>query len=103
MIQGLMWPAGIAAYEKRDEAKSGVYRYENEPVTLDSEFEKKFMMNEKAWTFFQSQTPSNQKVAIRWVMTAKQPVTRLSHLNALINDCEEGVKIKPLRFGANNK
>ena len=101
--QGLMRPAGLLAFGKREDSKSGVYSYENEPVDLDSEFQRKFADNKTAWMFFQSQAPSYQRVSIRWVMSAKQPATRLSRLNILIRDCADGLKIKPLRFGEKDR
>src|SRR6187399_2509439 len=38
--QGLMQPAGLAAFEKRTAAKSAIYSHENEAATLTKEFEK---------------------------------------------------------------
>ena len=35
--------------------------------------------------------------AIYWVMSAKQEPTQQKRLNELISDCENGLKIKPLR------
>ena len=46
--QGLMQPAGLEVFNKRKESKSGIYTYENEPVELDPNFEKKFKANQKA-------------------------------------------------------
>lgn len=97
---GQMMPAGIAAYEKREEKKSKIYSYEKQPVKLDPKYEQKLKANKKAWEYFQSQIPSYQKVVFNWVMSAKQEATRISRLNTLINDCEAGVKIKSARYGA---
>ncbi|WP_420149926.1 YdeI/OmpD-associated family protein [Spirosoma sp.] len=91
--QGLMQPAGLAAFEKRLESKSRIYAYEQTEVGLSEEFEKAFKNYEKAWTFFRKQAPSYQKRAMNWVMTGKQPETRLNRLNKLIQTSEEGQKI----------
>lgn len=91
--KGLMQPAGIAAFEKREENKSRIYAYEKEPVNLSLEFEKKLKDNEKAWKFFQAQAPSYQKIAINWVMSAKQEATRISRLEKLITNSEAGQKV----------
>src|SRR5215203_850570 len=40
--KGLMKPAGIAAFEKRDEKRSKIYAYENEQKQFSDEFEKRF-------------------------------------------------------------
>lgn len=82
--KGLMKPAGLAAFARREEGKSKIYAYENAPAKLSDVFEKRFRTNEKAWTFFCSQAPSYQKRAIYWVMTAKQDATRQSRLEKLI-------------------
>ncbi|HEY3390569.1 MAG TPA: YdeI/OmpD-associated family protein [Prolixibacteraceae bacterium] len=96
--QGLMFPAGLAAFEKRNEQKSAIYSYENRPEKLDNQNEELLRSNLKAWEFFQSQPPSYQRTAIYWVMSAKQETTRLKRLNDLIADSEAGLKIKPLRY-----
>ena len=52
---GLMHPAGLVAFEKRDEKKSTLNTYENRPEKLDSQYEVLLKSNIKAWEFFQSQ------------------------------------------------
>jgi len=96
---GLVLAAGLEAYKKRKEKKSGVYSYENETVNLSKDFEKKLKADKKAWKFFQSQAPSYKKVASRWVMTAKQEATRIKRLHELIDDSRAGMKIRMLRYG----
>ena len=82
--QGLMQPAGLAAFGKRQESKSEIYAYEKQPAKLDDNFAKEFQASEKAWAFFQAQAPSYQKIAIHWVMSAKQEATRIRRLEKLI-------------------
>src|SRR3954454_8408895 len=94
---GLMQPAGIEAFNKRDEKKSKVYSFEQKNIQLDKKFEKLFNQNKKAWKFFQSQPPSYQRPAIWWIMSAKQEATKQKRLETLIEDSEEGERIKPLR------
>lgn len=91
--QGLMRPAGIAAFAKREESRSKVYAYENEPVRLSKEFENKFKANKIAWTFFEKQGNWYKKRATSWIMTAKQESTRQSRLEKLIAESENGRKI----------
>lgn len=86
---GKMTPAGMAAYEKRAEARSGIYSYENQPEKLAAELEPQFRQNQEAWDFFQVQSPSYRKMSIYWVMSAKQEATRISRLKKLIEACSE--------------
>lgn len=87
--QNLMKPAGIAAFAKRDESKSRIYAYENEPKHFSEEFEKHFKANEKAWIFFEKQANWYKKQMVNWVMTAKQEATRQNRFERLLNACED--------------
>ena len=82
--QGLVQPAGLAAFEKRSDKRSGIYSHENETKTLLPAYAKKFRANKKAWAFFSAQAPSYQKVIIHLIMTAKKEETRLSRLESAI-------------------
>lgn len=95
--QGLMQPAGLAAYAKLDGRKSAIYSFEQINAKLKPEWEKQFKANKKAWEFFQSQAPSYQKQARWWVMSAKQEATKERRMAALIADSEAGMKIKQAR------
>jgi uncharacterized protein YdeI (YjbR/CyaY-like superfamily) len=82
--KGLVHPAGLAAYGKRQENKSRIYAYEKAPVTLSPAYLKKLKSNKKAWDFFSGQAPSYQKVINHWIMSAKQTTTQESRLDRLI-------------------
>lgn len=86
--KGLMKPAGIAAFEKREESRSAIYSYENESKQFSEEFERRFKANEKAWSFFEKQANWYRKQMINWVMTAKQEATREKRLEKLIAESE---------------
>jgi uncharacterized protein YdeI (YjbR/CyaY-like superfamily) len=94
---GLMKPAGIAAFSRRDEAKSGVYSFERDEAKLTEADEDEFRSKEAAWRFFQSQPPSYRRAALRWVVSAKREETRRKRLENLIEDSEKGERIGPLR------
>lgn len=84
--KGLMRPAGLAAYARREEARSGVYSYENRHLAaLDAEREATFKAHEAAWDFFGKQAPSYRQTAIYWVMNAKRDETRSKRLAKLID------------------
>jgi uncharacterized protein YdeI (YjbR/CyaY-like superfamily) len=91
--KGLMKPAGLASFEKRKEAKSKIYIYENETAALNKEFEKKFKSNKKAWAFFQAQAPWYKKLTIGRIMNAKQEKTQSSRFEELLKASEEARRL----------
>jgi uncharacterized protein YdeI (YjbR/CyaY-like superfamily) len=94
---GLMRPAGIAAFEKRDQAKSPAYSFEQGPPELGEELEATFRANATAWEFFRSQAPWYQRTATWWVISAKREETRRRRLATLIEDSERGKRIALVR------
>lgn len=93
MEKDLMHPAGIVAFEKRQEERSKVYAYENEPCELSAELEKIFKTNKKAWEFFTSQAPSYQRTIIHWIVRAKQTETRDARLKKTIAASAVGKRV----------
>ena len=92
--QGRMQPAGLAAFARRKEAKSGIYAYENrKSAVLARADEKRFRSNRKAWEFFQRQAPSYRQNVIWALVTAKKEETRLRKLEKLIAESEAGRRI----------
>jgi uncharacterized protein YdeI (YjbR/CyaY-like superfamily) len=79
-----MRPAGLAAFERRADARSRVYSFERRDASLPSDEEAAFRSNVAAWDFFQTQPPSYRKAAIWWVISAKKEGTRRKRLAALI-------------------
>ena len=93
-----MRPPGMRAYEARLEHKTAVYSFEQRHESkFDRAFEKRFKANRKAWKFFQSMPPGYIRTATFWVMDAKREETRIKRLETLIEDSENGLRIKPLR------
>ena len=83
--QGLMQPAGLAAFAKRSEKRSRIYHYEQKGTPgLDPKYEKAFRANKKAWAFFNAQANWYRRNGVLWVMTAKAEQTRLRRLQQLI-------------------
>lgn len=91
--QGRMKAAGLAAYEKRTETKSGVYSYENKPEQFPPELESRFRENADAWEFFTSQPQSYKRTAMYYVMDAKQEATRFARLEKLIQSSANSKRI----------
>jgi len=97
--QGHMRPAGVAAYDKRDEKRSEVYSFEQKvPAQLNAKFLQEFKRNKTAWKLFDEMTPSYRKAAIHWVMSAKQDATQLRRLAMLIKESGAGNRVPPLRW-----
>lgn len=89
----LMRPAGLAAFEQRDEKKSAIYSYEQRTTTeLDPAYEKKFRANKKAWAFFDAQPPWYQRQVRYFVMSAKNEATRLRRLESIIARSAKGTR-----------
>lgn len=83
--KGFMQPAGILAFAKRSEAKSGIYSFEKAAESLLPEYEKLFRKNKAAWAFFNAQPPGYRKLSVHHVMAAKQEATRMNRLEKLIS------------------
>jgi uncharacterized protein YdeI (YjbR/CyaY-like superfamily) len=85
--QGLMQPAGLEAFARHRQDRSGVYSHEQagEPV-LEAAQEALFRERSEAWEFFRAQAPSYRKAALWWVVNAKRAETRARRLATLIDD-----------------
>ncbi|MBT29597.1 MAG: bacteriocin-protection protein [Thalassobius sp.] len=92
-----MQESGLAAYKLRKESKSGIYAFEQEKTAFSKEFESQFRQNNKAWKYFNEEAPYYKKIAIHWVMSAKQEKTRIKRLETLIEDSENHLRIKSQR------
>jgi uncharacterized protein YdeI (YjbR/CyaY-like superfamily) len=82
--EGLMRPAGLKAFEARQENRSGIYSYEQRPKELPEPYAKRLKKNKAAEEYFESRPASYRRAAIWWVISAKKEETRLSRLEKLI-------------------
>jgi len=94
---GRMRPAGLAAFERRTDDKTGVYSFERGNRELPSEYEARLRANEAAADYFDSRPPWYRRTAIHLVMSAKREETRERRLRQLIEDSAAGRDIKQLR------
>ena len=92
---GLVHPLGRAAFEKRDEARSRIYSYENRSRGFDAPTEAAFRKRKRAWAFFAEQAPSYRRTASFWVMSAKREETRKRRLEKLIESSRNGERLAP--------
>jgi uncharacterized protein YdeI (YjbR/CyaY-like superfamily) len=87
--QGLMQPAGLAAFDKRK--RTGVYSYEQtRQAHLPPAFERRFRAEKAAWAYFQERPPWYRKASIHWVTSAKKEETRERRLDLLIQHSAAG-------------
>ena len=92
--EGLVHPAGKAAFARKEAEKSGIYSFEQHPdqLILPTWIEERIRQDPKAWTFFQALPPSVRKPSIWWAISAKQEATRLRRLEELVRCSSEGKK-----------
>ena len=85
---------GLAAWERRDPKRTGIYSFENRPKVFDPALEREFKQHAAAWTFFRAQPPGYQRLMVFLVMSAKQPATRRRRLALLIRRSAEGKRLR---------
>jgi len=97
VAEGRMRPAGMKAYEAREESNSRIYAYENgHNAVFDPALEERFRANGAAWDFFHAQPAGYQRTVTYWVMSAKQEATRIRRLEQLMADSAAGRRVDPL-------
>lgn len=96
---GRMRPAGIAAFERRREDRSGVYSHENPDQGLPPESAARLASDAAASAFWNAATPTYRRQVTHWVLSAKQEATRERRLAQLIDDCAAGRLVPPMRYG----
>ena len=89
--EGRIRPAGLAAFEQRSEAKSGVYSYENRHLAAFGPAEEAaFRADAAAWAWFESRPNSYRTAATWWVVSAKQDETRQRRFAELVAESAAG-------------
>jgi len=94
---GRMRPAGHAAFDRRNEARTAVYSYEqrHEARLTDAE-EARFRANQEAWSWFVDRPKSYRTAATWWVASPKRVETRERRLASLILESAAGRTVKAL-------
>jgi uncharacterized protein YdeI (YjbR/CyaY-like superfamily) len=94
LAESRMTPAGLAAFDKRTEAKSMKASYEQPTMPeLAAPERKQLRANAQAWAYFKTLPPGYLKRVIWWVVSAKQAATRVKRLGVLIQACAEGRRL----------
>ena len=93
---GLVTPAGRAAFEKRTARKSGIYSYEQRhEASFTPAFSRRLKADRRAWAFFAAQAPWYRRTCTHWVMTAKKPETRVKRIAQFVAMLDEERTIYP--------
>ncbi|MGK9220085.1 YdeI/OmpD-associated family protein [Microbacterium barkeri] len=100
LAEGRMHPAGIAAFERRTEARTGTYSHENPEAELTAPLQAIVDASPGAVAFLAEATPGYRKAVRHWIMSAKQETTRERRARQLVEDCEAGRLVPPQRPGA---
>ncbi len=91
---GRMAPPGLAAFEARDEKRTGLYSFEQgKTPTLGRKELKAFKAKPKAWAFWSAQPPGYRRVTSHWVVSAKRKETKERRLKQLIADSAAGRRV----------
>ncbi|MEP7273756.1 MAG: YdeI/OmpD-associated family protein [Acidobacteriota bacterium] len=93
---GLMLPKGLAAFEVRQENRSGIYAYEQRSPEMPEPYASILKANAAASWFYESQPPGYRKTMNWWVVSAKKEETRLNRLAMLIENCVKGINMRML-------
>lgn len=91
-----MTKTGRAAFARRTEAKSRIYRYEQKVVAeakLDKSRAREFQKSNVAWGFFESLPPSYRNKVLWWVMSAKAEDTKDRRFKRLVETCAAGKQL----------
>src|SRR5262249_40105619 len=90
---GRMTKAGLAAYAKRDDRRTGIYSFEKPPVELPPAYVRRFKSTTDAGPCCGGQPPWSRRPTTHWVRGAKREETRARRLAPLTDCCPRGTRI----------
>jgi uncharacterized protein YdeI (YjbR/CyaY-like superfamily) len=97
VAEGLVHPAGQAAFERRRDDRTAIYSYEQRrKARLPAEYQQRLRANAAAAEYFEAQPAGYRRTATHWVISAKRPETRERRLEELIEDSAAGRTIRLL-------
>ena len=94
--EGLVEESGLAVFQARD---TSLPDDQTAARTLPASLEKRIRARPKAWGFFRATRMAYRTGASAWINRAKKEETRLRRLDQLIECCERGEPVPPLRWG----
>jgi uncharacterized protein YdeI (YjbR/CyaY-like superfamily) len=97
VAEGLVHPAGQAAFARRRDDRTAIYSYEQRrKARLPAEYQQRLRANAAAAEYFDSRPPWYRRTAIHWVISAKREATRERRLAQLIEDSAAGRTLRQL-------
>jgi uncharacterized protein YdeI (YjbR/CyaY-like superfamily) len=97
--EGRMTPAGLAAFEARDPAKTGIYSFERDDHAFSAEHAALLAADPDAQRWWDAATMTYRRIAMNWVASAKQQATRDRRMAQLIEGSAAGRLIPSQRYG----
>ena len=92
--EGMMSPAGMEAYKRRETHDAAILEARNSSeIQLTPEVEKTLKENKVAWKNYQKLAPSYRKQYAGWLQSAKRPETREKRLQEALKLLEENKKL----------
>lgn len=89
-----MQPAGLAAYQRRKDARTRVYAYEQvAEAQLTDEEQRVFRRDQSAWKYLESAPAGYRRTVLHWIVAARRPETRARRLGQLISACAAGRRL----------
>ena len=96
MAEGLVEESGLAVFQAR---ATSLPDDQTAARALPATLEKRIRARPKAWGFFRATRLAYRKGASAWINSGKKEETRLRRLDQLIECCERGEPVPPLRWG----
>ena len=96
MAEGLVEESGLAVFQAR---ATSLPDDQTAARALPASLEKRIRARPKAWGFFRATRLAYRKSVSAWINSAKKEETRLRRLDQLIEYCERGEPVPPLRWG----
>lgn len=97
--EGLMTPAGEAAFADRSPGRTAIYTYERELAELTPEQLARIAAVPRAAALWAAAAPGYRRSVAGWVLGAKREETRERRLEQLIADSADGRLVPPFRPG----
>lgn len=95
--EGLVQPAGLTAFQRRDPERDAQVSYERRNAELPAAYARLLKANARAWEFLQAQPPSYRKIATWYVLSAQKEETQRKRLQHLIEESTAGRRLGPTR------
>jgi uncharacterized protein YdeI (YjbR/CyaY-like superfamily) len=90
-----MKPAGLAAFQRRDEDRTRRHHAARDNPALDAASLRALKADKKAYANFQALPPGRKRLYTFWVASAKREDTRAKRLAIVLERCRAGKRIDP--------